>query len=118
MPFEANDVQLEFVRIDPFVRKNLGHKSKLLSQSYTSVTLSGGNIGRLIYKHSKWTLWGKKFMHDGAQKETITEFQLVCSGFVNAESNRYCLVILQLWVVKGKIWMDFQHKTFKYNNDG
>ena len=28
VPFDADDVQLEFVRIDPFVRTSLQHKSK------------------------------------------------------------------------------------------
>jgi len=100
VPFEANDVQLEFVRIDPFVRKNLGHKSKLPSQSYSSgvYTLSYGNIGMLIYKHSMWTLRKKCFSCMGNKRKHIHNFNWCVPGFVIAESNRCC--ILQLYVVK------------------
>ena len=31
-PFDGDDVQLEFVRIDPFIRTTLKHKSKLFGK--------------------------------------------------------------------------------------
>lgn len=45
IPFEANDVQLEFVRIDPFIRRNLDYKGRneilLALFRYVLVLLSG-----------------------------------------------------------------------------
>lgn len=43
VPFKANDVQLEFVRIDPFVRINLKENSRILYQNFLI------NNGRLFF---------------------------------------------------------------------
>nr|AAX28406.1 unknown [Schistosoma japonicum] len=32
IPYDADDVQLEFVRIDPFIRKNMEHKGMIINQ--------------------------------------------------------------------------------------
>jgi oligosaccharyltransferase complex subunit beta len=34
-PFQGNDVQLEFVRLDPFVRKTMTNKNGRLEAKYT-----------------------------------------------------------------------------------
>ena len=53
MPFQADDVQMEFVRIDPFVRKNMvGDKGGVFKAKFTIPDVYG--VFKFVINHSRY----------------------------------------------------------------